>query len=46
MPADNTITIYGRTLAARISDNSSAIFRWLPEWACYRLFQQALVEAG
>jgi RHS repeat-associated protein len=32
---DNTVTVFGRTPAARVVDpaDSSRIFRWLPEWA-------------
>jgi RHS repeat-associated protein len=32
---DNTVTVFGRTSAARLADpaDPSRIFRWLPEWA-------------
>ena len=35
MPGDGTVTIYGRTTAARIADpdNAARVFRWLPQWS-------------
>jgi RHS repeat-associated protein len=35
MPGDGTVTIYGRSAAARIADpgDASRVFRWLPEWS-------------